>query len=114
MEKEDKEVITGAAEPVGERMNPKEHVRRYEELKVSANEYSKRAGISRSTFYGWREKYGKSKRGESFKLVGEFVEVKELKVEKFVEVEFSGGIKVKVERASDKLVLKMLKEVYGI
>lgn len=89
-----------------------EHVKRYEEQAISAREYAKQHGIKRSTFHSWKQKYGERKKIEQR---GKFIEVARVNAgKKSVEVEFNGGIRVKVVRDSDIEVLKKLKEAYGI
>ena len=91
-----------------------EHVKRYESQEISANEYARQHGIKRSTFYGWRQRHGARKEVESGKFIEVTVGSKVAVEKRFVEVEFSGGIKIKVGRDSDVWVLKKLKEAYGI
>lgn len=79
-----------------------------EELKssgLSVAAYSRRKGLSPSTVNTWKRKmYGAD-------IPGKFIEITK---QGGVILEFTGGVKARIDENTDIRILKLLREVYGV
>jgi hypothetical protein len=81
------------------------HLKSWQKSGLSLSEYSRRSGVSVSTLCTWKKKYGESEEE------GRFISLNETAS---AEVEYPGGIKVKVQSDTNIEVLKLLKAAYGV
>lgn len=86
----------------------REHVLGYKRSGLTQTEYCRRHGLSSSSFWGWKSKYEAEDKEQS---AGQFIG---LSNQNQVELEFPGGIKVKLDSQTDIKLLKLLKEAYGV
>lgn len=89
------------------------HVSDWHKSGLSQSEYCRQYGVSISSFSTWKHKFEQQRRPSSLdETGGSFISFNRTST---AELEFAGGIKVRLDsNSTDIKLLRLLKEAYGV